>query len=275
MEVLQAIAVEGVGAREIWRWQRDRGGGQAGPLDGGRLYQGPAYDEFVSHDGEEAAREVRDSLARAKLRSMMTKESYSRDIRARLGGHFEAGMCQGISRWFGFLLVLYLVVWAGVSLVARRMADEATGLSRWWAGATALSGLLPVAALGVVLWWWQEILFPPAGQAVALATTAVSLLSPIFVPLLIVRWTRLGDARVRTVWRGNLRRVLPPAMAICAAVSLVAGIEGMRLEKAWVRDWQSRTELARVVETIGPEWHDPPIPADAWRNEPVAGSRTR
>jgi hypothetical protein len=270
MEVLQAIAIEGVGAWEIWRWQRDTEGGKEGPLDGGRLYQGPAYGEFVSRYGEEAAREVRDSLVRAKLKSMMTKESYSRDVWTRLGGHFQAGTFLAISRWFGFLLVVYLLVWTGASLVGRRVADEATELSRWWAGAIALSSLLPIAALGVVMWRWEEMLFSPAGQAGGLSAIALSLLSPIFVPLIIVRWTRYGEARIRTVWRGDLRRVLPPAMAVCAAVSLCAGIAGMRVEKTWARDWQSRTEMERVVQTIGPEWHDPPIPADAWRNEPVA-----
>jgi hypothetical protein len=178
-------------------------------------------------------------------------------------------MFLAISRWFGILLVVSLLVWVGVSLAARRAADEATRLSWWWAGAIALSSLLPIAALGVVMWQFSELLNGPAGGTVALAVTALSLLSPIFVPLLIVRWTRHGEARIRTVWRGNLRRVLPPAMAFCAAVSLVAGIAGRQAESSWVRDWQSRTEMERVVETIGPEWHNPPIPADAWRNEPV------
>ena len=269
IEVLEAIVIEAVGAWDIWRWQRDKEGGKAGPLDGGRLYQGPAYQEFVSRYGEEAAREVRDSLLRAKLRSMMTKDSYSRDVWARLGGSFRAGIFLAISRWFGILVVVFLLVWAGVSLLGRRVADEATGLGRWWATAIAVTCLMPIAALCVVMWQFSELLNGPAGGTVALAATALSLFSPIVVPLVIVKWTRLGDARSRTVWRGNLRRSLPLTMAICAVVSLGAGIAGMRAEKAWARDWQSRTEMERVVETIGPEWHAPPIPADAWRDEPV------
>jgi len=31
----------------------------------------------------------------------------------------------------------------------------------------------------------------------------------------------------------------------------------------------SEAELERVVEAIGPEWHNPKIPPDAWRDEPV------
>jgi hypothetical protein len=273
MAVLQAMAIEGVGAWEIWRWRPDRERGDVGgPLDGGRLYQGPAYQEFVSRFGEDAAREVRDSLVRAKLRSMMTKLSYSRDVWTRLGGHLRAGTFLAIGRWLGILLVAFLLVWAGVSLVARRVADEATGLTGWRPAAIALASLMPFAAVAAIMTSQaSELLVGSAGQAAALAAIALSLLSPILVPLVIVKWTRRREARIRTVWRGNLRRVLPLAMALCAAVSLFAGIEGMRAEKAWLRDWQSRTELERVVEAIGPEWDDPPIPTDAWRYEPAEG----
>ena len=268
MEVLEAIVIEAVGAWEIWRRRPDRETGvEGGPLDGGRLYQGPAYGEFVNRYGEEAAREVREGLVRAKLRSTMVKKRHW-DIIWRFDQRLRSGWLQGMAVASGALLVVFLLVWIGVSLVRRRAADEATGLSRRAAMVIAVACLMPLIALGVIIWPLGGLLFGPAGQAAVLAVVAASLLSPIFVPLIMVRWTRYGNARNRTVWRGNLRRVLPLAMAMCAAVSLVAGIVGMRVERTWARDWYSQTEMERVVEVIGPEWHDPPIPPDAWRNEP-------
>jgi len=268
IEMLEAIVIEAVGASEIWRWRPDRETGiEGGPLDGGRLYQEPAYGEFVSRYGEEAARKVRDGLVRAKLRSIMI-EAYSRDM-IWLDPGLRSGQLLGISTWFGALLLVFVTVFAGASVWARRVADEATGLSRWVAAAIAVACLLPIGAVCVVLWWGGKMLFLPAGLAVALAAMPLSLLSPLFVPLIIVRWTRRGGARLRTVWRGNLRRVLPLAIAICAAVSLSAGIAGRRAERAWAaRDWYSQTEMERVVKAIGPEWNARPIPPDAWRNEP-------
>jgi hypothetical protein len=88
------------------------------------------------------------------------------------------------------------------------------------------------------------------------------------LPLAAAFRSRAPEARVVTAWRGNLRRVLPLAAVALAIISLGFVIATRTTQTRWARDWQSLTEMERVLEALGPEWHDPPIPADAWRNEP-------
>jgi hypothetical protein len=268
-QFLVGIAVSGVGAAEVWPWRPDRETGiEGGPLEGGRLYQGSAYADFVSRYGSKAAREVRDGLVRAKLRSSLMKGHYARYATARLDERFRAGTLRAIGVWYGVLLVAFLVVWTGISISQRQIADEATGLSRRAGAAIALGCLAPIMATTALWWCASELLFPPAGQIAALSAIAVSLLAPVFVPLIIVRWTRRGTPRARSAWRGNMRRVLPPAMLVCAVISLGAHLGAVRADDAWARQWYSQTEMERTTEAIGPYWFDPPVPRDAWREAP-------
>jgi len=71
-----------------------------------------------------------------------------------------------------------------------------------------------------------------------------------------------------SVWRGNLRRVLPVGIVVLAALSLGLGIAGRQAEARWSRKWMREAEMDRVVREIGREWKDPEIPPDAWRAEP-------
>ena len=206
--------------------------------------------------------------ARAKLRSLMLKE-----LRTSIGGLLEQqlrfGWLYAVSFWFGVLLAVFLMVWVGVSLAGRRAADEATGMSRSTARGIAMGCLAPIGVVSVLMRTHGELFAEAAGQALAFGAMGFSLFAPILVPLIIVRSTRQEGARVRSVWRGNLRRVLPTAIVVCAAVSLVTRLAGMRVEQAWVRDWYSQTEMERTIERIGAEWAEPTIPDDAWRAEPV------
>ncbi len=261
IEFLEGVVIEEIGASEVWVWRSDRDTGLAwGPIDGGRLFHGPSHGMYVRRFGTQAGDAVRDSLLRAKLRSRVMKSHHM--PRRLLGGRLRAMDLGAISYWFGVLLLAFVLLFAGVSVRGRHAADEATSLSRRAGWLIALGGLVPITGVAWAVWRGLADVLP---EALLLTAIPLSLVTPVLAPLLIVRWTRRPAAGVRSVWRGNLRRVLPVAIVFCAAVSLTGKIGAMRAERTWVRSWYAQTEMERMIEAIGPQWKEPDIPKDAWR----------
>ena len=272
MEGLVAISVEAIGGSPVWVWKPDRETGiPDGPLQGGRLFHGEHHDLFVSQAGEQAAEQVRDSMVRAKVRSQLSREYY-KSFQGPPEGQLRSMMLRAYSFWYGLLVVVSLLVFAGVSLRARKRADEATTLSWPWRMLLALLALAPVSiAFALMSFALRKSIEQPGLQLVVSAGMALTLLSILLLPLLAAFRSRTAGARLVTAWRGNLRRVLPVGIVVLAALSLGLGITGRRAQAEWARNWLSETEMARVVREIGPEWEDPEIPPDAWRAEPPPG----
>jgi len=101
----------------------------------------------------------------------------------------------------------------------------------------------------------------------ALLLVAFPALALLLVALALAPFTRRRRAPLLTAWRGNLRRLLPPALAFGAALYLVLGLITIRLRADVVRNFaDSRgTQMAQLVDRIGPQWHNPTIPPDAYR----------
>jgi hypothetical protein len=268
LEHLVGVAMEGIGASEAWQWDRAAGAAD-GPLEGGRLFLGPAHEFYVGQAGAAAAHELRDSVVRAKVRSMLIKD-YTRRLPAVPDGLMRPMLLRGLSAVSAALLVMFLVVFGAVSVWARRRADEATRLGWRWGSAAAVLCLLPFLAAAGALWMGRKggAEFQTASYASMLGGLALSLVGMIVVPLVVARWSRGPGARLAAAWRGNLRRVLPAAIVVCAVLSLGVGLAGRGAAADWVEQWHSETEMERVVREIGPEWAEPTIPEDAWRAEP-------
>jgi len=153
---------------------------------------------------------------------------------------------------------------------ARRKADEATMLG--WRGkvALALISLAPLGAGWVFAWPAARELRTIAGAtAFMLGGPGISALLLVILPFAAAFRSRKPEARLVTAWRGNLRGVLPLAAVGLALISLGLVMASRTTEVRWAQEWMSKTEMERVVEAIGPEWHNPRIPPDAWRDEPA------
>ena len=264
--VLVGIAIEGIGAAPTWKWHLESDRATA-PILGGRIYYGPQHAFYVSQVGDAADRLTRDCLVRSKVRSMLLREQSSKPTaqpRVRWGVLLSiAGMAVG-------MLVVFLLVFAAISLRHRRETDEATELSHALRVTVALVGLLPMAA-GMVLYWMAlDRRAPPAAVITALiAGLAAWLLTTVTLPLFAAFRTRRSGARLTTAWRGNLRKMLPVAMLVCALLALGFTIAGRHVRGKWIRQYTSPgySEIARLKAVLGPKWDHPPVPPDAWRAE--------
>lgn len=271
IEFLSGVAIEGVGARDVWWHERHRRSGLSeGPVAGGRLFQGRHHDLFVSQAGREASEAVRDSLLRAKVRAELVKE-YVASLRGLPEGYMRWGALGALTRSYGVLLALLVLGYAAASIWRRKAADAATALG-WRSGAAvALVALAPALAGSVTLLgaMWEVGLRPGLAQIgwMASGAWALSLLALLLAPLVAGIWSCRSGARLVAAWRGNLRRVLPAAMVVCALVSLGAGIWRWRTEAGWAEEWGAQTEVERVQEALGSAWTNPTILEDAWRAE--------
>jgi hypothetical protein len=268
IEFLVGVAIEGIGGAPIWAWQSDQNTGiPDGPLLKGRLFYGEHHDFFVRNAGQEAADRIRDSLVIAKARSALAREHVQR-MGALPKGQLTAATLRGSSLWYGALLVGSLLALVAVSLWAREKADEATRLGWPWRVTIVVLAIAPSALGFGLVWLALERAGPqPRPTVVLLAGMALSSLAMLVLPFVAAFRSREAAAPVLTAWRGNLRRVLPVAVVLLAALSLPLGIAGRVAEARWVREFASETEMARVVRIMGQEWTRPEIPDDAWRAE--------
>ncbi len=274
IQVLVGSAVEGIGAGYVWKWAMVEADGRpVGPILGGRIYQGSAYAFYVSQAGQKAADEVRDSLLKAKVRTMLFREHSARW--QRLPGWMWV---LGSAALAGVLTAVLLAAFAALGTWRRREADEATQLGWGLRLLMVVLALLPGLGGAMLASWLAEL--PEEAQRFDPSRAVPgALLLALFLALvlpLIAAWTsRRPGARVGAAWRGNLRQTLPLAVAICGALALCFGITGKVMQTMWTRQWYSGrpNEMKRVVQAIGPEWDHPRIPPDAWRAEPLPGGK--
>ncbi len=268
---LVGVAVQGIGGHPIWQWTLDeRSGIPNGPLFGGRYFWGDQHSLYVEHMGPEADRELRDSLVRAKVRSSLSRE-YTKDLGA-FESYFRANRYPAFAAIVFALAALLLAAFAAFGTWSRRAADEATRLRPTWQVIIALLVVLPAAVSGLVVLrrdFAGVAMSATLAAQLILGFVGVPLLLLVLLPLFAAISSRRSGARLRTAWRGNLRRVIPVAIAVAAVLSLWLSAYAADLRAQWAEKWSAPgvTEFSDMVEKLGPAWTDPTIPPDAWRAE--------
>jgi hypothetical protein len=304
------LAVEGIGARPAWQWHPDNVTGiPDGPIRGGRYFHGPQHDFYVQHMGWRADEDMVESLARAKVRSGLVREhTGGPGGLGAFAGYYQANRHIGAAALWAFFAIVVIAVLVLSGTWSRRAADEAVRLAGPWQILLAVLILLPVGVLvGVAVTAHAgdvaaggppsavgssegpaaSIALPAARVAVlsalralgrwigarpyvVMGLVAASLLAIILLPLAAAALARAPGARLRTAWRGNLRRVLPVAVALSALLFLHLNVTAVRIRGAWFAKWSAPgvTEFSDMVEQLGAAWEEPEIPFDAWRTEP-------
>ena len=248
-------------------------GAYAGMTSGGRFYRGPAYAVYTTFLGQAATDEMRDTLLKGWVRAALIADApgpleLTGLLRNAVGLQGVAGAAVVLA---GCCLSLFLLV----SLWSRRTADAAARRGWVWPTLTAVLVLAPA------LWgsYSSLVLHPPIidfagtrhvppppdlapveglGAAVALA---------VLVPLLLAMRVTVTEVEMgATAWRGNLRRMLPVTVALCALACLGLQVTSARQRADWLRVWAKPgvPPLRVQTERLGAKWDHPTIPEGAW-----------
>ena len=279
---LVGLAVEGIGAGPTWKWYRDSSTGiPNGPLAKGRFFFGDRHDFYVKQVGPAADSALRDRMLHAKVRAQLMRtyfatHAFDNPLIRSLPFLVLAAFAGGA---FVILLLIYLIIGSW----RRKQADAATAFSPTWQLLLAVVILLPAAVAALYLALPDFIALQPANVSDLIQTAdrvvillalqgwiaSISLVFAILLPLVAAALRRQPGARTRTAWRGNARRILPTAAAICALTGLGLLIVGARYRAQFVREWTrlGSSEMATIINAIGPSWYHPTIPPDSWRAE--------
>jgi hypothetical protein len=265
-----ASAIQGIGAGPVWQWVPDsRSGIPNGPLFDGRFFWGDRHSLYVEQMGERNDEELRDRLVLTRLRSQATR-GHTADL-----GMFESysharrflGFAAAASLVIAVLLATFLIFGSW----SRRPADEATRLHPLWQ--LLLAAVLLAAPIEAVILLSRQPPSEPQTEAAIAATLGAALagfmLLVLAVPALAAVSSRAEGARLRTAWRGNLRRILPVMIALCAVTLLGLSAHAARLRSQWAEKWSAPgvTEMSELIRFLGDKWTNPTIPPDAWRAE--------
>jgi len=268
--LLVGIAIQGIGAAPVWRWVHDgQSGIPDGPLMGGRYFWGNHHALYVEHMGEQNDRDLRDSLVLGKLRSKATRE-YTGGWGA-YEGYLSAGRYLAFASASFLLAALMLALYLVFCSWSRRAADEATNMRSLWQLVLAILILTPVVAGAAVILRQPPFDHQAEGKIIAalLSGLAGFVLLLVVIPPLAAISSRAAGFRFRTAWRGNLRRLLPVMIALCAIILLGMSAYAARLRSQWAERWSAPgvSEMTDMIRSLGDKWTNPPIPADAWRAE--------
>jgi Na+/H+ antiporter NhaC len=186
-------------------------------------------------------------------------------------GYYDA------TRYLGFAgiavgLVLFLVViYLAFGSWSRRAADEATNLRPVWQFILALLTLSPAVICALIVLRQPAFAENASGKMIAALVSGLAGFAflVLVLPLLAAIPSRAAGARLRTAWRGNLRRLLPVMIALCAIVFLGANAYAARMRSQWAEKWSAPgvSEMSELIRSLGDKWTNPAIPPDAWRAE--------
>ncbi len=266
---LVGVAVEAIGGAPAWQWYQDRASGVPnGPLFQGRYFYGSQHTLYVGEEGETAASQLRDQLVVGKLRTQLVRR-YTEGLTV-FGDYYRSDRLLAFGQLTAVLLLLLLVLFAVTGTWSRQAADQATDLGWVWQGIITVLVLAPVAAIGVAI-----LRAPISGEmpstAIPVARIIVSLglsaVAAIVLPLFAAAFSRRSPARPRTAWRGNLRRVLPTALALGAILYLGLALAAMSVRTRWTGEMTrpGMSEMTWLVQKAGPAWSHPQMPPDSWR----------
>ncbi len=266
---LVGVAVEGIGGAPAWKWYLDGASGVPnGPLFHGRYFYGSQHTLYVREEGEAAAAQLRDQLVDGKLRTQLVRR-YTEGLTV-FGDYYRSDRLLAFGQATATLLFLLLVLFAATGTWSRQGADQATTLGWTWQGIITVLVLAPVTAIGVA-----ALRAPMNGEMPSTAIPAahiivslgLSALAAIVLPLFAAAFSRRSPARPRTAWRGNLRRVLPTALAVGVVLYLGLALAAMSVRARWTGEMTrpGMSEMAWLVRKAGPAWSHPQIPPDSWR----------
>ena len=280
---LVGLAIEGIGTSPAWKSYRDSFTGiPGGPIDRGRFFFGLRHDLYVSQVGAAADAALRDRVVQARVRFALIR-GYRDEHPLYDNPFFRAAQMVMLAGMVVALALVLLVIYMAIGCWRRRQADDATRLSLTWQVVLALLMLAPCAVSGLliadVLVKQEPVFFgmflegePSRQEALTTLSAWMAALSLVFVfalPLIAARVSRQPGARLATAWRGNARKVLPTAIALCALASLGLLVLAARYRTQWVREETppGGGEMATIIKAIGPSWTNPTIPPDSWRAE--------
>jgi hypothetical protein len=268
---LVASAIQGIAVSPVWPWRPDGTTGiPNGPLGNGRLFYGDYHDLHVSQVGEEADAQLRDEFIRTKVRTSLIRQFV---VQGHVGSDYTlANRSLGVGQLVAALALFALLLFAAVSTWARRRADQATQIHSLWVFIISALIFLPIAEFGrydpdlAADMLLPSLALPPESFFVPLVLCA---LAALFAPLLAAIFSRAPTAGLLSVWRGNLRRILPTTVALAALLYLGLSLSAIKSRADYARHWMrpGASEMDYLRQTLGDEWTNPTIPPDSYRAE--------
>jgi hypothetical protein len=235
-----------------------------------RLHWGPYHELYADAVGPGRDAELREELLVGRARSALVDE-YLQGL-GMDGGYLNANRHLGLAAPAGLVALLLLLVLLFVETWSRGAAEAAAALSPVWQFLLGLLVLLPIVTAGAIALRIELDPGAPLGR-LAFGLFLGFLIAPVTLalagPFIAAVLRRASAARASAAWRGNLRLVLPVAIALTALLSLACNIQAMRQRAAWVAQWTSPdvTEMSVLTSWLDDRWTDPEIPLDGWRAE--------
>ncbi len=265
---LNGLAVMGIGISPVWaQWHSRSTGLPRGPIDGGHVWYGVHHSLFVEQLGVDATDAMRDSYLRAKLRGKLARSFLkSSDLAAtRLG---RSAFLLFLGAWVVAQAVLLSALFLILGSWRRCEADGAASLRPRWQPLLAGVAALPVAAAGasIALWASWPVFLSPAEIWVAVAFPSVVC---VLLTAIVAGISCPASARFLSAWRGNLRRVIPTAVATLAICYLVTSTVAATMRGDLLRDLKKAdwSEVTYLAQHMGDAWTDPRIPPNSWYAE--------
>jgi hypothetical protein len=268
---LVGVAIEGIGAAPAWKWYADGTVGlSGGPLLRGRIFYGKYHDLYVRYAGYAADAQLRDHLVLGKLRTQLFRSGNYWD--EPMTGYVRGAELMGLALVVAGLAAVLLWVFLLFGTWRRGEADAAATFGPV-AGFVVALLMLALPALGG--WFLAARTSDEHSQswAIVAGRLMAGLLFALVLALLISLAAsdigRKPGVRLLAAWRGNLRRLIPLALAIAALLYLGLGVAAAAERAAWLRTRQGPegNEMARVIRKLGPSWDHPTVPRDSWRAE--------
>jgi hypothetical protein len=270
VDYLVGSALEGIGAAPTWEWHIDSTEPDYSDPNAyrkGRVWFGEQHAFFLAHASVTRDVELRDRRVLGMSRVTILRHFIDADPTLR---YLDLDRSLGL---FGLALLGsaagLFVCFLLVSVAHRKEADVAVG-SRAWTVLFPVASALGIALVAIEIKVGAYATYMHMAMPVAPSMWSAWLPGATPLTLCIVAFLfALLFARRRTpawfaAWRGNLRRALPPTIALlvlCYLGTVIAAIA----PRAEATRLLSQNEMAALRRFAGPSWDHPKIPADAWR----------
>ncbi|MBN1459161.1 MAG: hypothetical protein JXA57_06465 [Armatimonadetes bacterium] len=265
IEYQVGVSLTELGAHNLWQFHLTDP-----QLLARRLYWGQYHELYLDAVGERRDVELRDDLLVGRTRSELVDE-YLQGL-GMYAGYLRVNRYLGLAAPAWALVVVLFLAFLCAGTWSRHAAYKAANLSPLWQSLLAVLVVLPIVMTGTIA-LRVELTPGTAMKGVAaglyLGFIIIPILLALSAPLAAALLCRAPGASLSTAWRGNLRRVLPLAIALASLLALTYNLQAMGQRAAWVAKWTAPnvTEMAVLTSWLGERWTHPDIPLDAWRAE--------